>query len=152
MVVTACSSVGGGRHELRGDRRVGVLRPGGPGQLLAGDDPGLGVGGQVRAVAVPAGLRRLAGVPGLGVDGGDHPVFGDLAGDPPSPIGPVAALGGLDVLPGDQRQQRHRRGGRLGQFRVPDRGHQRVRVVHQGRDQGVLGARVIPVDLRLARF
>ena len=103
------------------------------------------------AVPVPAGLGRLAGVPGLGVHGRDHPVLGDLAGDPPPPVGPVGALGGLDVLPGDQRQQRQRGRGRLVQVRVRERGHQRVRVVHQRRDQRVLRRRVVPVDLRLAR-
>ena len=154
MVAVTAAAGGGalGRHELRGDRRVGVLGPGGPGQLLIGDDPGLRVGGHVGAVAVPAGLGGLAGVPGLGVHGGDHPVFGDLAGDPPPPVGPVGALGGLDVLPGDQGQQRHRRRGRARPASAScQRRHQRVRVVHQRRDQRVLGRRVVPVDLRLAR-
>ncbi len=58
-----------GRHELRGDRRIRVPGPGGPGQLLIGDDPGLRVGGHMRPVPVPAGLGGLASVPGLGVHG-----------------------------------------------------------------------------------
>jgi hypothetical protein len=48
----------------------------------------------------------------------DHPVFGDLAGDPPPPVGPVAPLSRLDVQPGDQGQQRHRGRRWLFQFRV----------------------------------
>ena len=74
-------------------------RPGGPGQLLIGDDPGLRVGGHVGAVAVAAGLGGLAGVPGLGIHGGDHPVFGDLAGDPPPPVPAVGALAGSTSCP-----------------------------------------------------
>ena len=37
------------------------------GQLFVGDDGGVGVGGHVSAVAVAAGLWRLAGVPRLGI-------------------------------------------------------------------------------------
>ena len=140
-----------GGEELRRDRRVGVILAAGLGQLLIGDDPGLRLGRHVRAVPVAAGFRRLAGVPGIGVDSRDHPVFGDLAGDLPPPVGPVTALGGLHVLPGHQRQQRQRRGGRLVQLRVRERTDQRVRVVDQDRDQRVLRGRVVPVDLRLAR-
>src|SRR5437867_525312 len=66
---------------------LAVFVPRGAGQLLIGDDPGLRVGGHVRPVPVAAGLGRLAGVPGFRVYGGDHPVFGDLAGDPPPPGG-----------------------------------------------------------------
>ena len=105
----------------------------------------------MRPVPVPAGLGGLAGVPGLGVHRGDHPVFGHLAGNPPPPVPAVRALGGLDVLPGDQGQQRQRRGGRLIYLHAAEGGHQRVRVVHQGRYQLLLGSRVVPVDLRLAR-
>jgi hypothetical protein len=54
--------------------------PGGSGQLLVGDDPGFVVVGHMRAVAVPADLGGLAGVPGLSVYGGDDAVLGDLAG------------------------------------------------------------------------
>ena len=90
-------------------------------------------------------------MPRLRVHCGDHAVFGDLAGDPPPPVRAVAAFGGLHVLPGDQRQQRHRGG--CPAHRGPALQHrdQRVRVVHQRRDQRVLRLRVIPVDPRLAR-
>jgi hypothetical protein len=44
----------------------------------------------------------------------------------------VAALGGLDVLPGDQRQQRDRGRALLIQLPPGQRGDQRVRIVHQG--------------------
>jgi hypothetical protein len=54
--------------------------PGGSGQLLVGDDPGFVVVGHMRAVAVPADLGGLAGVPSLSVYGGDDAVLGDLAG------------------------------------------------------------------------
>jgi hypothetical protein len=54
-----------GGQELRRDRRVGVLLAGRPGQLLAGDDPGLRVRGDMGAVPVAARLGGLAGVPGI---------------------------------------------------------------------------------------
>ena len=41
-----------GGQELLCDRGAGVFRPGGLGQLLIGDDPGLRVGGHMDAVAV----------------------------------------------------------------------------------------------------
>src|SRR5258708_9411240 len=81
-----------GGQELLRHRRVGVLRPGGPGQLLIGDDPGLRVTRDMRPVSVPAGLGGLAGMPGIGIDRRDGPVFGDLAGDPPTPSPPVTTL------------------------------------------------------------
>jgi hypothetical protein len=74
-------------------------------------------------------VHPIAALQGVGVVHRDHPVFGDLAGDPPPPVPAVGALSGLHVLPGDQRQQRHRGGGRLLRVRVPDRGHQRGRVM-----------------------
>ena len=146
----ACAPVSAARNSS--PRRGRSCPPGGPGQLLIGDDPGLRVRRQMRPVAVAAGLRRLAGMPGIRVDGADHAILGDLAGDPPPPVGAVGALGGLDILPGDQGQQRQRGGGGLIQLRVPERRYQGVGVVDQGGDQRVLRGRVIPVDLRLARL
>ena len=70
-------------------------------------------------------------MPGVLVVDRDHPVFGYLAGDPPPPIGPVTALGGLDVLPGDQGQQRHDSGSLLVQLSLCQRRDQPVRVVHR---------------------
>ena len=58
-VIAAGASGGLSRHDLHGDRRVRVPGARGPGQLLIGDDPGLGGGGHMGAVAVPAGLGRL---------------------------------------------------------------------------------------------
>ena len=89
----------------------------------------------MRPIPVAAGLRRLAGVPRILVHRGYHPVGGDLAGDAPPAIGAVGSLGGFDVLPGDQRQQRQRRGHRLLGLVLIDPGErlqQRVRVVDQG--------------------
>jgi hypothetical protein len=62
----------------------------------------------MRPIPVAALLGGLAGVAGIGVDGGDDPVGGHLAGDPPAPIGPIRALGRFHVLAGDQRQQPNR--------------------------------------------
>src|SRR6266498_4348973 len=64
-------------------------------------------------------------MPRLWVHGGDDAVPGDLPGDPPPSIGPVRSLSGLDILPGDQRQQPHRGGGLLPQFPVLQRRHER---------------------------
>ena len=49
-------------------------------------------------------------MPGIGIDSGDHPVRGDLPGDPPPAVGAIGVLDRFDVLAGDQRQQRHRLG------------------------------------------
>jgi hypothetical protein len=49
-------------------------------------------------------------VPGSGVNGGDHPVRGDLPGNPPPPVGPVRVIGRFHVLPGDEGKQRVRIG------------------------------------------
>src|SRR5262249_4013786 len=48
-------------HELGSHRGVAVFFPGRLGELLAGDDSGLGIGHDVGAVTIPAILRRLAG-------------------------------------------------------------------------------------------
>jgi uncharacterized Zn-finger protein len=63
---------------------------------------GVGLGGDVGLVAVTLSGAGLAGVPSRGVHGRDHPVCCDSPGDPPRP-GPLVWL---DVLTGDQRQQR----------------------------------------------
>jgi hypothetical protein len=131
---------------------VAVVFPAGLGELLTGDDPGLRARGEVGAVTIPPGLGRLAGVPRLGVADRDHPVFGHLAGDPSPPIGAIRPVSGLHVLPGDQRQQPHRRGSLLAQLPVLQGSHQRVRVIYQGRHQRVLGGRVVPAGPRLARL
>jgi hypothetical protein len=77
---------------------------------------------------------------GLRIDGGDHPVGGDLAGDPPR----SRPLAWLDVLAGDQRQQRDRLtllGAKL------DIGHSVEHgqcVVDQPRHQRLGGLKVVP--------
>jgi hypothetical protein len=82
----------------------------------------------------------------------DHPVRGDFVGDAPSPVGPVRAFGGFDVLAGDQRQQRHRLSSlaiSIGIVRV-GHGHrvqERERVGHQR----LAGLLVVPGDGGLAR-
>ena len=88
-------------------------------------------------------------MPGLGVHRGDHPLRGHPARDPPPPIAPVGALGRFHVLPGHQRQQRHRGRGGLVELGVGERRDHRVGVGDQRRDQDLLGLRVGPVDPRL---
>jgi hypothetical protein len=88
----------------------------------------------------------LAGMAGLRVHNGDHPVGGDLAGDPPA----SRPLAWLDVLAGDQRQQRDRLGLLGVQFQVSDRFEHGQGVVDQPRHQGLGGLRVIPGTHRLA--
>ena len=126
--------------------------PGGRGQRAPGDQPGVRLDLHVRLVAVLVAGAGLVRVPGLGVDGGDHPLRGHLPGDPPAPVGAVGALGRFDVLAGHQRQQPDRlRRGRpeflLGQ--VPQ---QPVRITDQGVDQPRPGVGVVPGDRRLARI
>ena len=107
--------------------------------------------------AEPVAPLRLAfaGVPRLGVHGGNHPVRGHPAGNAPPPVRPVRFRRRLHVLPGHQRQQPQRVRCR----RIPLRGtgagqrlQHRQRVVDQVTDQGLLRGRVIPVDRRLTRL
>ncbi|MGO9277287.1 MAG: hypothetical protein ACLP3Q_07095 [Streptosporangiaceae bacterium] len=51
-------------------------------------------------------------MPCVAVDSAGDLVLGQALRDLPSPVGAVAALGRLDVLPGEQRLRRHRLGRR----------------------------------------
>lgn len=83
---------------------------------------------------------------GLGIDGGDHPIRGDLPSDPQRPV-----VAGLQVLTEDRGQQPHRLTGRLGHIGEPvEDGEQGVTVACAGVHQGVAGGLVVPVDDRLA--
>ena len=88
-------------HELDTGRAV---RGVGRGDLQAGDDAGLGLGGQMGLEPVDPRGRGLVPVAGLGVDGRDDPVLGHLAGDPPGAVG----LGWFDVLAGDEGEEPER--------------------------------------------
>jgi hypothetical protein len=85
----------------------------------------------------------------LGIHRGDDPVLGDPAGDAPPPVGAVRAFRRFHVLPGDQRQQGHRSGGRLVQLGIGEHGDDRAGVLHQCRDQCLPGGLVVPGDRRL---
>lgn len=108
-------------------------------------------------VAVLPTRAGLASVAGVGVDGGDHPVSGNLAGDLP-PSGALAFTGDpFDILARDQRQQRQR----LSRLRVrfgllgvgpAQCGHDGQRVAHQGIDQLFACGFVVPGDLGFARL
>src|ERR1022692_2169025 len=63
--------------------RIGAARPGGHRHLAVGDQPRARLGRHMPPEAVPALRLRLAGMPRLPVHGGDDPVRGDPAGDPP---------------------------------------------------------------------
>ena len=135
--------------------RIRAARPGGHRHLAVGDQPALRLGGHMPPEPVAALRLGLAGVPGLAVHGADHPVGDDFPGDPPPPVGAIGVLRGLDVLPGDQRQQPQRVRRRV----IPPRRvlagqclQYRQRVVHQVTDQVLLRLRVVPVDARLARL
>jgi hypothetical protein len=84
-------------------------------------------------------------VAGIGVDDRDHPVGGDLAGDPEA--GVVTAL---QVLAGHRGQQPGGFGHRRGERAAGKHSQQRVGIsgarIHQGP-----GRLVVPVDLRLGR-
>ena len=129
------------------DGGVGVVRPVGLGQPHDGGQPGVGFDHQVGLEPVLAAFAGLVGVPGVGVDGRDHPVRCGLPGDPPPAVGAIGALGRFDVLAGDQRQQRDRLG-RLpaapGDRLDVERGQQRERVVDQRGDQLLAGGRGRP--------
>jgi hypothetical protein len=95
------------RIVLGGAGVSGVARGDGGG----GDDLGIGVDANVSFVAVESTCDGLRPVPGLRVDGGDHPVFRDPPRDPKHP-----RLVLIEVLTEHGGQQRRRLGHRLGQF------------------------------------
>ena len=142
---------GPGGQELLCDRRVGVVLPGGLGQLLIGDDPGLRVRGEVRrypsrrasgdlrvcrasgstvlitrSAATLRAIRHRPSVPSL-------PSAGSTSCPAPGPAAPALRRP-------------------LVKLDAPERRHQRVRVVDQRGNQRVLRRRVVPVDRRLARL
>ena len=65
-----------------------------------GDDLAVGIDRGVALVAVEAADLGLVAVPGLGIDGGDDPVLGHLAGDAEH-----AVVAGFEVLADHRRQQ-----------------------------------------------
>ena len=85
------------------DHRIAAFLAGRAGQLGVGDQPGLRLGADMPAESVAPGGLRLAGVAGLGIDGGDHAVRRDAAHDPKHA---VHAL--FDVLTDHRREQRRR--------------------------------------------
>ena len=82
-------------------------------------------------------------MPGLNVDGGDHPVPGGLAGDPEHPV-----VAFFDVLPGHQGQHVRRGSGARRERLAVQRAQ---RVGDQLIDQGLAGGRVVRVTRWLAR-
>ena len=87
-------------------------------------------------------------MPGLGIDRGDDPVLGHLAGDPPRPW--LIAL--FDVLTGDQRQQSDQPLLLVIELDPVERVEDRSGVGDQSGDELVAGGRVIPGACRLARL
>ena len=83
--------------EVVGDGRVtGVAGRDG----RVGDDLAVGIDRDVTLVAVEAAGRGLVAVTGVGIDGGDDPVLGDLAGD-----AEPAVVAVFEVLADHRRQQ-----------------------------------------------
>jgi hypothetical protein len=63
------------------------------GDLGGGDDLAVRVDGDMGFVAVETAVAGLVSVPGLRVDGRDHPIGGDFPGDPQQP-----GVAGMKVL------------------------------------------------------
>jgi hypothetical protein len=101
----------------------------------------------VGLVAVTPLCAGLAGMPCLRVDGGDDPVLGNPPCNPPRP-GPLAWL---DVLAGDQGQQRDRLGLLGVQIHIRHCRQQRQGVVDQSRHQRLGGRGIVPGTVGLAR-
>ena len=55
-------------------------------------------------------------MPCLRINGRDHPIWCDLAGDPPPAVSPISSLGRFHVLTRNQSQQRHHFGLRIREF------------------------------------
>jgi hypothetical protein len=63
----------------------------------------------------------------------------------------IGSFGGLNVLPGDQRQQRQRLRSPLVELRLGQRAHDRGGIAHQRRHQCLAGLVVVPSNIGLAR-
>ena len=83
-------------------------------------------------------------VAGVGINRRDHPIRGDLLRDLPVPVGAIRALEGLDILAGDQRQQRHRLSRPRRKLVIGQMPEQPVGVADQAIDQQIAGRLVIP--------
>jgi hypothetical protein len=119
-------------HQLDAGWPVGGV---GRGQRTLGEQPGLRLGRDVGLVAVALVRAGLAGMARLRVDGGAHPILGNLAGDPPGP----RPLARLHILAGNQREQRHRLGLLGGKLDTLHRRQHRQRIVDQPGDQRLPG-------------
>lgn len=80
-------------EQVRADGGLVVLGAAAGPQGNGGVQPGLGLDGQVALVSVLLVGAGLVGVPGLGVDGGDHPVLRGAPGNAPAPVAAVGVLG-----------------------------------------------------------
>src|SRR4051794_1825255 len=150
---------GVGGQQRGADGRIPGAFSGGLRQRARGHDAGVGLDREVGLEPVLAPVHGLVRVPGVGVDGGDHPVLRDPLRD--SPLTRPARLLGvryvLDVLAGDQPEQPdrglsgdvQRQGPRLDA--LLDRGQDGQRVADQPINQRRACGFVIPGDLRLAR-
>jgi hypothetical protein len=129
--------------QRRADRGVGDGRRA---HLGGADDLTVGVGRDVRLVAVQAVGGGLVAVACLRVDGGDHPVRRGPVEDPEAPV-----IGLLDVLAGDRGQQRRGLGHPGVQPLVPQGVMGPVGVADQRVHQLLPRLAVLPVTGRLAR-
>ena len=100
--------VSSAEQRQRRPRRRGCPAPAGLGQRAVGDQPGVRLDREVRLEPVLAAVHGLVRVPGLGVDDARSPGPGRPAGRSATARRCRRSLDGFDVLPGDQRQQRHR--------------------------------------------
>ena len=97
-------------------------------------------------VAVKAAGAALVAMAGIGVDGGDHPVGGDLTGDPEHPL---AAQ--FQILAHHRRHQPRGLGHRRGQRAALKGSEHRTGILGTRIHQHRPGRLVVPVDLRLGQ-
>jgi hypothetical protein len=117
-------------------------------ELQGGDDPGVGLGGEMRLEPVGAHGRGLVTVTGLRIDCRDDPVLGDLLRDAPGAFFRT----GLDVLARDESKEADIVVALLAEPSGFGRGEDGEGVVHEPGDKGVAGALVGPLDDGLAAF
>nr|AHE14803.1 hypothetical protein asmbl_3 [uncultured bacterium] len=117
-------------EQCQPDHGLVVVLAGCLGEPAAGEQSGVGLDGHVSFVAVLAMVHGFVHVSGLGVHCRDHPVAGHLARDAPPPVGAIGSFGGLDVLPGDQRQQRQRLPSPVVERRLAQRVHDHGGIAH----------------------
>lgn len=130
------------RDKFHAAGHVTVHRAGRFGQDRCGDQARVGLDDDVVLEPVDLLLPTLVSVAGVPINSGNDPVHRDPTRNFPPPIRPIRPVRRLDILPGDQREQRDRLLFLLGQQRPVDTRQQLQRVGDKLGDKFIPGGAV----------